>query len=567
MDEAKGARAALAIGAEETRRLVAVAYGTAEPDLVLAGAEVLLPSGEVLPRDIAIRGARIAAVAEGIGGEAPRVDLRGKVVVPAYVEPHTHTLGPLSVDTYVGHGLARGIGCFVSDDSYAYTFLDRPRYERLLDYAADCPALVSWSARTDVGARTIAWSEVTAMLGREDLEQVGELATGKFLRPLDPELAELLAAAKSRGKRIEGHSPGASARTLAAAAAAGVSADHEAIRAEEVIERLRQGIFAPLRNNGLRPDVPELIPPLLESGLPLDRTAFTIDGSMPSWISRNGMIDAAIGAAIEAGLDPARAYRMASLQPATYLGLAAHVGMVAPGRLANLNVLADLRTPMPEQVFNLGQLAATFGVLERELPPVPWAEIDPPRWSPAPCGPGRDAYVGRDDDPVVHLESQAIVRTGPGPGAALTCVAIDPVGDTFSRARFHGFPAGLRAVATTLTPECLLVAIGSDPDDLRRCVDAIYAAGGGLAYVAGEELRVLPLPIGGAITAAPFEEVARFWTGFEDHMAALGHELPAPTMTLMFIPTDALPGTRFLRIGLVETRSEEVLSPARPIAR
>jgi adenine deaminase len=471
------------------------------------------------------------------------------------------------VDTYVGQGLARGITCFVSDDSYAYTFLDRPRYERLLDYAAICPVLVSWSSRTDVGARTIAWSEVTAMLSRGDLEQVGEVATGKFLDPLDPELAELLAAAKNRGKRIEGHSPGASARTLGAAAAAGVGADHEAIRGAEAIERLRQGLFTPLRHNGLRPDVPDLIPPLLESGLPLDRTAFTIDGGMPSWIARHGMIDAAIAAALEAGLEPAQAYRMASLQPATYLGLAAHLGMVAPGRLANLNVLADLRTPMPEQVFNRGKLAATFGVLEEEIPPVPWAEIGAPRWSQFARGPERDAYVLRDDDPVVHLHSQAIVRAGPGPGAALTCVAIDPVGDTFTRARFHGFPAGLRAVATTLTPERLLVGIGSDPDDLRACIDAIYAAGGGLAYVDANGLQVLPLPIGGAITAAPFAAVARFWSGFEDHMVALGHELPAPTMTLLFIPTDALPGARFLSSGLVDTRTMETIVASRPIVR
>jgi adenine deaminase len=471
------------------------------------------------------------------------------------------------VETYVGQGLARGITCFVSDDSYAYTFLDRPRYERLLDYAATCPVLVSWSSRTDVGARTIAWSEVTAMLSRGDLEQVGEVATGKFLDPLDPELAELLAAAKNRGKRIEGHSPGASARTLGAAAAAGVGADHEAIRGAEAIERLRQGLFTPLRHNGLRPDVPDLIPPLLESGLPLDRTAFTIDGGMPSWIARHGMIDAAIAAALEAGLEPAQAYRMASLQPATYLGLAAHLGMVAPGRLANLNVLADLRTPMPEQVFNRGKLAATFGVLEEEIPPVPWAEIGAPRWSEFARGPERDAYVPRDDDPVVHLHSQAIVRAGPGPGAALTCVAIDPVGDTFTRARFHGFPAELRAVATTLTPERLLVGIGSDPEDLRACIDAIYAAGGGLAYLDANGLRVLPLPIGGAITAAPFAEVARFWSDFEDHMVVLGHEWPAPTMTLLFIPTDALPGARFLSSGLVDTRTGETIVASRPIVR
>jgi adenine deaminase len=84
-------------GAEVSAR-TAVAWGHRPPDLLLRGATLLLPSGEWMRRDVGIVAGRIAVVAADLvaPGEMT-VDLSGKTLVPGYVEPHAHTLGPLSI--------------------------------------------------------------------------------------------------------------------------------------------------------------------------------------------------------------------------------------------------------------------------------------------------------------------------------------------------------------------------------------------------------------------------------------------------------------------------------------
>jgi adenine deaminase len=66
--------------------------------------------------------------------------------------------------------------------------------------------------------------------------------------------------------------------------------------------------------------------------------------------------------AIGAGLDPALAIRLATINTARYFSLP-KVGAIAPGWVADLNVLADLKTCAVEKVFKRGHLVAEKGYL------------------------------------------------------------------------------------------------------------------------------------------------------------------------------------------------------------
>ncbi len=556
---------AYADNTNELRRRTGVAWGRDVPDLVVSGATVLLPTGELQPLDIAVVGRRIAAVAPDlvIAG-ARRIDATGKVIVPGYVEPHAHVFGPYSAGTFIGEAVARGIACIVADDSYLYGLLDADDYPRLLDLSARVPTVLRWSLRPEPWPRRLLRHEATRLLDRSDVNQVGEVATHPELWGLDEGLARMLVGARAAGARIEGHSPGASPRTIGAAAAAGITADHESISGAEVTARLRMGMWAFLRHNGLRPDVPEMIRALLEQGVPLERTAFTVDGGTPGWINRKGLIDSAITAAIGAGLEPTEAYAMASWRPASYEGLDAHVGMIAPGRLASFNVLAALSEPRPELVFAAGVLVARDGKMLEPVPDVPWEALRVATWSNRRERLDEHEFWLRPDDPSVHLESQAILRAGPGAGPELACAVFDPVRERIIRARIFGLAAGWRGLVSTLTPERLLVAVGSDPFALKRCVDSVFDAGGGIAFWGPDGVDLLPLPFGGAITAAPFCEISAFYARLQRYAASIGCAYDEPTTTLMFIADDGLPGARMLSQGLVDMRSGQVLKEATP---
>src|SRR5690606_12820516 len=116
-----------------------------------------------------------------------------------------------------------------------------------------------------------------------------------------------------------------------------------------------------LRHSSLRPDLPDLVAAVSGRLSDSNRVMFTADGPTPVWMDERGYMDHLVRVALEAGLEPAAAYRMATLNPAMYYGLEADVGSVAPGRRADLLLLRDLADPAPEAVLAAGRVVACDG--------------------------------------------------------------------------------------------------------------------------------------------------------------------------------------------------------------
>ena len=107
--------------------------------------------------------------------------------------------------------------------------------------------------------------------------------------------------------------------------------------------------------------------PFAKSGL-LGRLMLTTDGSTPAFIAEHGFVDHLVRIAMDQGVPPVDAYRMATLNPATYYGRDADLGGLAPGRYADINLLPDLEEPRPAAVVARGRLAAEAGTLARACP-------------------------------------------------------------------------------------------------------------------------------------------------------------------------------------------------------
>ena len=235
------------------------------------------------------------------------------------------------------------------------------------------------------------------------------------------DLLARLDLALSRGQRVEGHTAGAGPDKIAALAAGGLSSDHEPITASEVLERARQGIAVMLRESSLRPDLAGLLDALRTAPALVSRLMLTADGSMPAFIRDHGFVDHLIRVAMKRGVAPVDAYRMATLNPATYIGREADLGGVAPGRYADLCLLRDLGEPRPEVVVARGRVAARDGNVVVSVPEPDWSRaLTTPearltvRWRARPDDfrlPPRDRY------PVIRLVSAVITRLEDRPRA------------------------------------------------------------------------------------------------------------------------------------------------------
>src|SRR5688572_27565734 len=100
---------------DDRTRLVAVARGDAEPDLVIEGARVFSAfTREWLEGDVAIADGRVAGVGTYPGGE--RVDAGGRYLVPGFIDAHVHIeSSKLMVDEFARVVLARGTTAVVCD--------------------------------------------------------------------------------------------------------------------------------------------------------------------------------------------------------------------------------------------------------------------------------------------------------------------------------------------------------------------------------------------------------------------------------------------------------------------
>ena len=242
------------------------------------------------------------------------------------------------------------------------------------DALARSPLKFYWMIRVHAQSRTtderrrFALRDLARALAHPWVVAAGEVTRWPDVHDGAAYLLERLALAQRRGQRVEGHTAGASAERLPALAAGGLTSDHEPITAREVLERARQGIAVMLRESSLRPDLRGLLDAVKEAPGLASRAMLTADGSMPAFIRDHGFVDHLIRVALERGVPPVDAYRMATLNAATYFGRDHEVGGIAPGRYADLCVLEDLSEPRPETVVARGTVAAAGRPADRADP-------------------------------------------------------------------------------------------------------------------------------------------------------------------------------------------------------
>ena len=123
-------------------RLIAVARGDAEPDLVIAGARVFGAfTREWLDVDVAVAEGRVASLAPRgafTGGE--RLDGAGQYLVPGYIDAHVHLeSSKLMVDEFARAVLAHGTTAVVSDPHEIANVLGTDGVHWLLDVCETLP--------------------------------------------------------------------------------------------------------------------------------------------------------------------------------------------------------------------------------------------------------------------------------------------------------------------------------------------------------------------------------------------------------------------------------------------
>ncbi|MBI2525418.1 MAG: adenine deaminase [Candidatus Rokubacteria bacterium] len=566
--------------AKERRALVAVAQGRAPADRYVRGGLLLnVYTGEIYPANVAIKGERIAYVGlreTMVGPRTEVIDAAGRTLVPGYIEPHTHPWNLCTPAGLARHILPLGTTTIFADNLLLYWLAGLRGFERTVAALSRGPLRFYWMARPHAQSRTAGeearfpMRALARMLDNPRVAAVGEVTRWMDLLAGRPGLFERLALGPARGKRIEGHTAGANAERIAALAAAGLSSDHEPITGQEALDRARQGIALMLRHSSLRPDLRGLLEPFVKSGS-LGRLMLTTDGSTPAFTMEHGHVDGLVRLAMEEGVPAVEAYRMVTLNPASYYGKDADLGGIAPGRFADILLLADLTEPRPSAVIARGRLAARDGRLLARLAEPAWDRVFTSgaarlgrRWRIAPA----DLALPAGPLPVIRLVSTVITALEERPAAAgdLHVALLDRLGRWVTTTALAGFAADLDGLAATLSTDYQIIAVGRSPEAMARAVNRLLALRGGVVLVQGERVAFeLGLPVAGLMSTRPLPELAAKERELKGLLISRGYPFHDPIFTLYFMVADFLPAVRLSSRGVWDVKRDQLLRPSRPL--
>jgi len=552
-------------------RRVAVARGDEPADLVVRGGKVLsVFTREWLETDVAIVDGVIAGLGTYEAGET--LDAAGRWVVPGFIDAHMHLeSSKLLVDEFARLVLPFGTTAVVADPHEIANVLGTDGVHWLLDATAGLPLDVYFMASSCVPAsefesprRALTPGDLDALLRRRRVIGLAEMMNFPGVIGGSPaELAKLALA-----EHVDGHAPGVLGRSLNAYAAAGIRSDHEAYTAEEGRERLRAGMWLLIREGSAARNLAALLPLLAEYGP--GRIAFCTDDREPEHIASDGHVNSMVRDAVAAGIPAESALVCATINPALWHGLA-QLGAVAPGYHADLLVLPDLESFVPETVLKRGGPPAEIGHADvpdwvrhtvrigafgPEMFRVPWrggearvigivpGQIVTDSLVDEPAHRAGEALADAERD----LAKIAVVERHLGTGR---------VGLGFVR----GFGLERGAIASTVAHDAHnVVVVGMNDASMAAAVRRLANKGGGIVVVDGAEVTAeLPLPVAGLLSDAPLEEVLAASHAVIGAVRALGCRLDAPFQHLAFLALSVIPSLKLTDRGLVDVDRFELV--------
>jgi adenine deaminase len=559
------------VAAADLPRRLAVARGDEPADLVIRGGRVLCVfTREWLDLDVAIVDGAIAGLGSYEGVET--LDASGRWLVPGFVDPHMHIeSSKLLIDEFARLVLPLGTTAIVADPHEIANVLGTDGVHWLCDAASGLPLDVYFMASSCVPAsrfesprRALSTGDLEGLLRRTHVLGLAEMMNFPgVVSGEDDELAKLGLA-----RHVDGHAPGVTGPALNAYAAAGIASDHEAATFEEGRERLRAGLWLLIREASSARNLRALLPLALEYGP--QRMAFCTDDREPEHIADDGHVNAIVREAVELGLPPEDAVVMASLNPAAYHGLD-HLGAIAPGRRADVLVLSDLESFVPELVLKRGR---PVGGIEPVAVP-DWVRNTvhlgaiAPESIAVPWNGGRARVIGLVPDQIITASLEDELATSDGVAVA------DPARDLAKIAVFErhlqtgrvavgfvrGFGLRRGAFGSSVAHDAHnLVVAGVDDASILTAAERLRELGGGLVVVDGDALLAeLPLPVAGLLSDRPLAEVLTASREVAAAIRTLGVTFPQPVQMLAFLSLSVIPALKITDRGLVDVERFELV--------
>jgi adenine deaminase len=563
----------------ELAQIIRIARGDEPADTLLRNGKVInVFTGEIIETHIAIAHSRIVGLGDYEAHQT--LDLEGRYVAPGLIDSHVHIESAMVPPPEFARAVVpRGTTTVVTDPHEIANVLGLEGIRYMMEMAkhnplsiyVNAPSCVPSTHMETTGA-SLEWYDLEPLQREEYVIGLAEVMN--FPGVVAGEEGVLNKIRSFKGAVKDGHCPGLSGKSLTAYVNANIGSDHECTTGEEVLEKLRLGMYIFLREATNARNLKALLPYVTPENA--RRICLCTDDRQPADLLAEGHIDFMIRMAIAEGIPPITAFRMATLNPSEYFHLHDR-GAIAPSRRADLMIFSDLQAPVAEMVYRRGKLVAQNGKMlpwERQMRRsilrssmnVDWSKVNL----------------------TINAEGEQARIIGVIPGQLITEHIIEEtpradgkvISDTnrdilkmavierhlatgnVGKGLVRGMGLKRGAIASTVAHDHHnIIVIGVDDQSMLTAAHAVARTNGGMAAVDGDTiLSQLPLPIAGLMSDQPIEHVRDQMDDLLRTAHQLGSPLHDPFMAMSFLALPVIPSLKLTDHGLVDVDKFQLVS-------
>lgn len=296
-------------------------------------------------------------------------DGKGRYLIPGYIDTHMHVESTMMIPENFSRAAVpwgtttictdpHEIGNVMGIEGVRF-MLENSRKSQLRQYVLAPSCVPAVPGLENSGAAFNA-KEIGDILDMKDVIGIAEIMDYVGVIKDDARMHEIIEQGIQRKVFLQGHAPLLSGKELAAYRLGGPCSDHESSSARELKEKLRMGIRINLRASSIVNQLKDLAEGLKDISW-YDYVSICTDDVHAKDLLKEGHINRVVGKAIEEGLPALEVIRMATLNAAREYGFE-DLGAIAPGYLADMQLVEALDGGSPSAVFIEGKLVAENGV-------------------------------------------------------------------------------------------------------------------------------------------------------------------------------------------------------------
>jgi adenine deaminase len=486
-------------------------------------------------------------------------------LMPGFIDAHVHVESSMLVPSeFARLAVVHGTVATISDPHEIANVCGMAGVDYMIENGKQVPFKFYFGAPSCVPATPfetaggeINVADIEELMSRPEIHYLAEMMNWPGAVNQDPVVMEKIRIAQKHGKPIDGHAPGLKGELAEKYVKAGPSTDHECFTYAEALGKIKLGMKIAIREGSAAKNFEALIDLMDDYS---DMLFFCSDDKHPDSLAVSHINELA-ARAIAKGKDLFDVLKVACLNPISHYSM--EVGQVRKDDPADFVLVKDLEKFEVLATYIDGEKVAEKG--KTLIPRIENKLINNFNTSLKKLADFQIPAKGSKVRVIEALDGQLITPEISGKilikdGLAesnpeediLKITVVNRYEDAAPAVAFiknFGLKSG--AIASSVGHDSHnIIAVGVDDESICRAVNLIIAAKGGVSAVFEGKEEILPLPVGGIMSAEDGYEVAKAYTKIDQMAKEMGSILNSPFMTLSFMGLLVIPDLKLSDKGL-----------------